>query len=605
MLQILRISDLPRSWLFLSQAQKNNSILSRRALVARCVKDLSVLSFICDSTLKIVSLDQTGRACRASISLCTVVLLETISASVHLSDPLLRAIFPHIIAGLKLKKCVSMQWASYMILIQLCRLSNLNHEKFLAPAISYIIKFLPGNGSARNDLYKALQTLASIFQSQKLTIFPPNAFKILVKVPLLPVVLKELAGKYDCSYFLQAFLDALCSLHLRHSNYQTLFLSLIESFSNSNSNSPANSEELGEQVGLNENTSSSKTLLIEYTPRLVEQLILSYLSTLLESEQDKKNEGSESNTPTLSAELAGSLTESLKALEAQCPGPTQSGLQNVIATSQARVSAYKQAKQLNATNNSSSSQEAWTPQVHNRLLALISGVFCGSALDVLTESGSTVLFALQNPIVDIRLTALQRLNSFLTAAPAADKKDSHGVLIEQTRGALLDSLKHESDYKVLSKTLTVLTSLLNNEGKSSSAVDKETLQVIASVVLKLTSPTSHDSANGSASSGLKVAGKALSLVINLILPRLVNNADNDNNETIILETLVLLLEYVPVITARSKITQKIWSSLCILGRPLPPQSQPRKSQNPPKIAQDVPSQLPRSLKKLRMWDRRI
>ena len=125
LLQILSIAGT--KWDFLADAQRNGSPVPRETLSQKCLSTPAVLEFVCDiagRSAKRAKSGNGGSQYKASFNLYVATVLECLAGkavgTAAPSERVVTVLLPHLLAGLKAKRCTSYQLASYIVLTQLC-----------------------------------------------------------------------------------------------------------------------------------------------------------------------------------------------------------------------------------------------------------------------------------------------------------------------------------------------------------------------------------------------------------------------------------------------------------------------------------------------------
>ena len=114
-------------WRFLAPMKKSGAPLPRSLLAQRCLKDLSLLSFILEAAMQRSRLEPKSSQTYIAFAAATVLdVLEKVSGSVQ--EPMLRVLLPFILHGLKRFRNRDYLAAAYMITARLCNLCQFDEE---------------------------------------------------------------------------------------------------------------------------------------------------------------------------------------------------------------------------------------------------------------------------------------------------------------------------------------------------------------------------------------------------------------------------------------------------------------------------------------------
>ncbi|CAG8574524.1 6163_t:CDS:10 [Ambispora leptoticha] len=194
MVSILHLND---QWTFLQQIQQKRQPLDRANLIKMCIKDPTILQFICEIVVN------SKHPFKTLISFYVAVVIHYIQNVPKLTDNNLTILLPYILKSCKKKRFADLKIGTFMIISQIANKAVLSSDT----VSELILRILKSNSQI--ELHSLL-CVVHICQTQaSITQFSKRIMKHLQKLPDLDSHLIKISEKYQMDMFLKIFFTSL------------------------------------------------------------------------------------------------------------------------------------------------------------------------------------------------------------------------------------------------------------------------------------------------------------------------------------------------------------------------------------------------------------
>ncbi|KAG9305887.1 hypothetical protein G9A89_016539 [Geosiphon pyriformis] len=215
MASLLKIEE-NNKWGFIKSINKTRQPIDRSLIVQICIKDRSILDFICKTAVK------SDPRFKIIISFYAAVVIEYVQSVPKITESDMTLLLPYLLSGCKRKRTTELRVATYMIACQISSCVELAYETLSALFVAIL----------RNNPQVELNSLLCIIhicQTQgSINTFPEKALKYLRTFPNLEVYLAEISQKYAMDRFLESFFSALILDHSQREFYGKIFTQIFQ-----------------------------------------------------------------------------------------------------------------------------------------------------------------------------------------------------------------------------------------------------------------------------------------------------------------------------------------------------------------------------------------
>ncbi|ORX59122.1 ARM repeat-containing protein [Piromyces finnis] len=217
MVSILKLEE-ESTWYFLKALK---APLDRKTLVQRCIKDRAVIQKL----YKMVHNSIRNQIKNTTLWITnTLVTIQYLQALPEIQSDILTFMLPGLIECAKTKKHQDLQLSAYMIICQICNLSNLTMNA-LSGLMEVIARYTTPELTSQS-----LMTLIRIFQSQEvITSFPKSTFEYVSKFKQLEEHLDTIAEQYNTEKFVKLFINCLIENANEKQHLSFLFKKVVSS----------------------------------------------------------------------------------------------------------------------------------------------------------------------------------------------------------------------------------------------------------------------------------------------------------------------------------------------------------------------------------------
>ena len=217
MVSILKLEE-GSTWYFLKSLK---APLDRSTLVQRCVKDRAVIQKL----YKMVHHSIRNQIKNTTLWITnTLVSIQYLQSLPQIQSDILTFILPVLIESAKTKKHQDLQLSAYMIICQICNLSNLTMNA-LSGLMEVIARY-----TTPDLTNQSLMALIRIFQSQEvITSFPKSTFEFVSKFKQLDYHLENISEKYNTEKFVKLFLNSLIENANEKQHLSFIFKKIVSS----------------------------------------------------------------------------------------------------------------------------------------------------------------------------------------------------------------------------------------------------------------------------------------------------------------------------------------------------------------------------------------
>eukprot|EP01080_Neovahlkampfia_damariscottae_P001118 gene1118-10632_t len=214
-IHILNINNT--RWEFLTPIKTSGAPLLREILIQRCHTDFTVLEFISNMTINMIS---SGYGYKTLVSFTSCVVIEYVEFK-KIKQINLRKLFPLIFEGIK-SEDVDFKNGSLMMLTQIS-----SQVELFSNILNLIIELLIKNLNEFN-LKNSLLSLIYLFQNQKVEFNDEDLFKKLIQFNHFFEELVQASIKYEISNFLRFLLLRLLACKKDESNLFSKFFNAFD-----------------------------------------------------------------------------------------------------------------------------------------------------------------------------------------------------------------------------------------------------------------------------------------------------------------------------------------------------------------------------------------
>eukprot|EP00833_Pecoramyces_ruminatium_P000810 jgi/Orpsp1_1/1174842/evm.model.c7180000051637.1 len=217
MVSILKLEE-GSTWYFLKSLK---APLDRTTLVQRCIKDRTVIQKL----YKMVHHSIKNQIKNTTLWITnTLVSIQYLQSLPQIQSDILTFILPVLIESAKTKKHQDLQLSAYMIICQICNISNLTMNA-LNGLMEVIARY-----TTPDLTNQSLMTLIRIFQSQEvITSFPKSTFGYVSKFKQLEEHLETISENYNTEKFVKLFLNCLIENANDKQHLSFLFKKIVSS----------------------------------------------------------------------------------------------------------------------------------------------------------------------------------------------------------------------------------------------------------------------------------------------------------------------------------------------------------------------------------------
>jgi len=217
MISILKLEE-GTTWYFLKSLK---APLDRKTLVQRCVKDRAVIQKLYKMVHHSIRNQIKNTTLWITNTLVSIQYLQTLP---EIQSDILTFMLPGLIECAKTKKHQDLQLSAYMIICQICNLSNLTMNA-LTGLMEVIARYTTPELTSQS-----LMALIRIFQSQEvITSFPKSTFEYVSKFKQLEEHLDTIAEQYNTEKFVKLFINCLIENANEKQHLSFLFKKLVSS----------------------------------------------------------------------------------------------------------------------------------------------------------------------------------------------------------------------------------------------------------------------------------------------------------------------------------------------------------------------------------------
>ncbi|ORX81097.1 ARM repeat-containing protein [Anaeromyces robustus] len=215
MVSILKLEE-GSTWYFLKSLK---APLDRKTLVQRCVKDRAVIQKL----YKMVHHSIRNQIKNTTLWITnTLVSIQYLQSLPQIQSDILTFMLPVLIECAKTKKHQDLQLSAYMIICQICNISNLTINA-LSGLMEVIARYTTSDLTSQS-----LMTLVRIFQSQEvITTFPKSTFEYVSKFKQLEEHLDKISETYNTEKFVKLFINCLIENSNEKQHLSFLFKKIV------------------------------------------------------------------------------------------------------------------------------------------------------------------------------------------------------------------------------------------------------------------------------------------------------------------------------------------------------------------------------------------
>jgi len=217
MISILKLEE-GSTWYFLKSLK---APLDRKTLVQRCVNDRAVIQKLYKMVHHSIRNQIKNTTLWITNTLVSIQYLQTLP---QIQGDILTFMLPVLIECAKTKKHQDLQLSAYMIICQICNLSNLTMNA-LTGLMEVVARY-----TTSELVSQSLMTLIRIFQAQEvITSFPRSTFEYVCKFKQLEDHLETITEQYNTEKFVTLFLNCLIENANDKQHLSFLFKKLVSS----------------------------------------------------------------------------------------------------------------------------------------------------------------------------------------------------------------------------------------------------------------------------------------------------------------------------------------------------------------------------------------